>query len=51
VGNTEGQFDRRQHILLLESNVEIVPKQLVTLRPSRAVRMRVEKRADVDLIA
>jgi cytochrome P450 len=35
--------------LLLESNAEIAPKQLVTLRPSRAVRMRVEKRAEVDL--
>ena len=33
--------------LLLESNTEIAPKQLVTLRPSHAVRMRVEKRADV----
>jgi cytochrome P450 len=33
--------------LLLESNTEIAPKQLVTLRPGRAVRMRVEKRADV----
>jgi cytochrome P450 len=30
--------------LLLESNAEIAPKQLVTLRPSHAVRMRVEKR-------
>jgi cytochrome P450 len=37
--------------LLLESNAEIAPKQLVTLRPSHAVRMRVEKRAEVDLIA
>ena len=37
--------------LLLESNIEIPPKQLVTLRPSRVVRMRVEKRADADLIA
>ena len=31
--------------LLLESNAEIAPKQLVTLRPSCAVRMRVQKRA------
>jgi len=30
--------------LLLESNAEIAPKQLVTLRPSHAVRMRVERR-------
>jgi cytochrome P450 len=37
--------------LSLESNTEIAPKQLVTLRPSHAVRMRVEKRAEVDLIA
>jgi cytochrome P450 len=37
--------------LLLEPNSEIAPKQLVTLRPSHAVRMRVEKRAEVDLIA
>ena len=29
--------------LTLESNAEIAPKQLVTLRPSQAVRMRVEK--------
>jgi cytochrome P450 len=35
--------------LLLEPNTEIAPKQLVTLRPSHAVRMRVEKRAEVDL--
>jgi cytochrome P450 len=35
--------------LLLESNAEIAPKQLVTLRPSHAVRMRVEKRAEVEL--
>ncbi len=34
--------------LLLESDTEIAPKQLVTLRPSRAVRMRVEKRAEAD---
>lgn len=33
--------------LLLEPNTEIAPKQLVTLRPSRAVRMIVEKRAEV----
>jgi cytochrome P450 len=37
--------------LSLESNTEIAPKQLVTLRPSHAVRMRVEKRAEVDLVA
>jgi cytochrome P450 len=37
--------------LLLESNTEIAPKQLVTLRPSHAVRMRVEKRAEADPIA
>jgi cytochrome P450 len=30
--------------LSLESGAEIAPKQLVTLRPSRAVRVRVEKR-------
>jgi cytochrome P450 len=36
--------------LSLEPNEEIAPTQLVTLRPSRAVRMRVEKRAEVDLI-
>jgi cytochrome P450 len=33
--------------LSLEPNMEIAPKQLVTLRPGRAVRMRVEKRAGV----
>jgi cytochrome P450 len=37
--------------LLLESNTEIAPKQLVTLRPSREVRMRIEKRPDANLIA
>jgi cytochrome P450 len=30
--------------LLLEPNAEIAPKQLVTLRPSQAIRMKVEKR-------
>jgi cytochrome P450 len=34
--------------LLLESNTEIAPKQLVTLRPGRAVRMRVEKRPAIE---
>ena len=34
--------------LSLESNTEITPKQLVTLRPSRAVRMRVEKRVQIE---
>lgn len=37
--------------LSLESNTEIAPRQLVTLRPGRAVRMRVEKRADADRVA
>lgn len=37
--------------LLLESNAEIAPKQLVTLRPNHAVRMRIEKRTEVDRIA
>jgi cytochrome P450 len=37
--------------LLPESNEEIAPKQLVTLRPSREVRMRIEKRPDANLIA
>jgi cytochrome P450 len=30
--------------LSLEPNAEIAPKQLVTLRPSRPVRVKVEKR-------
>ena len=37
--------------LSLEPNTEIAPRQLVTLRPSRAVRMRVEQRADAAPIA
>jgi cytochrome P450 len=35
--------------LVMESNTEIAPKQLVTLRPSHAVRMRVQQRAQATL--